>query len=134
MIATKTNLMLFAAVTLSAGSAIAMDQQPYTMTIQNKLYAKMFLNVPNPKTLTDSSPYAFVEGRETKTFLISPEEIGNQSIAIPGGWPSNNMQLPINKKDTHFIIKNHPEDHNKIILEDNSKNIISELFILSNAD
>ncbi len=77
------------------------------MTIENQLYSKMFLNVPNPNTITDQSPYACVKGRKTRTFLLSPEEIANQTIAIPGGYPSNKEQLPIEKKETRFIIKNH---------------------------
>lgn len=130
MTATKTSLMLFTAMTLSAGTIGAMDKQFYKMTIENQLRTKMFLNVPNPKTLTDQSPYPYIKAQKTKEFFLSQEEITNQSIAFPAGWPSDKVQLPIDKKETHFIIK---DNGSKIVVEDNSKNTISELFIVNTA-
>src|SRR5579872_267604 len=125
----KTNLMLFTTALVSISTSIAMDKDLYKMTIDNQLYAKMFLNVPNPDKLTDQSPYPYVKGRSTKTFLLTQEEKDNQSIAISGGHPYDKMQLPIEKKETRFVIKSHPQAA-KIILEDDSKKIIHELWIL----
>jgi hypothetical protein len=132
MIPTKTNLMLFVAMTLSTGLITAMEGGFYKMTIENQLHPKMFLNVEDPNFLTDQSPYAYVRGHKTKTFLLSSKEIAHQTIAIPGGYPVNKVQLPIEKKETRFIIKDAPDHRQKLIIEDDSKNIIAELIVLSN--
>ena len=133
MMPTKTNLILFTVMTLSTGTVVAMEKEFYKMTIENQFYAKMFLNVEDPNLLTSKSPYPYVKGRKTKTFLLSQKEIANQSIAFPSHWPSNKVNLPIEKKETYFTIKKHPTDNNKTIVEDDSKKIIAELLILSNS-
>jgi hypothetical protein len=126
--------ILFLCATLSTGAIYGMQDQFYKMTIENQLYAKMFLNVPNPAMLTDQSPYPYIKSGKTKTFLLSQEEIANQTIAFPGGYPSNKVQLPIEAKETHFIIKKNPECWQKTIVEDaSSKKVISELMVLCNS-
>ena len=125
--------MLFAAMTLLTGVITAMEKELYKMKIENQLYSKIFLNVPNPSKLTDKPPYPFVKGRKTKKFLLWQEDIANQTIAFPGGQPCNKVQLPIETECTHFIIKHHPEDRQKIILEDaTSKKILSEITLQCN--
>lgn len=133
MMPTKTNLIIFTIMTLSTGTVVAMEENFYKMTIENQFYAKMFLNVQDPDLLTDKSPYPYVKGRKTKTFLLSEKEITNQSIAFPSHWPSNKVNLPIEKKETYFTIKNHPTDYNKTIVEDDSKKIIAELLAINNS-
>ena len=129
---TNNNLILLTVIILSTGAVVAMEEF-YKMTIENQFYAKMFLNVENPDLLTDKSPYAYVKGKKTKSFLLSQKEIAKQSIAFPSHWPTNKVQLPIDKKETYFTIKKHPTDNNKTIVEDDSKKIIAELLVISNS-
>jgi hypothetical protein len=131
MIATKTQFLVVAA--LSAYSLNAMEQYS-EITIKNELFCEIFLNVKNPSLITSKSPYPFVKGGRSKTFLIHDEEKEHQSLAFPNGYPSDIVKLPIEKNKTYFTIKKHPQEFQKIIVEDSeSKKVISELLILMNA-
>jgi len=127
----KVKPVLFMAIILSIKTINAMEIFS-TMTIENQLNCPLYLNVPNPDLLTDQSPYPFIKAKKTQTFLLTPQEKTDQSIAFPSHVP-NKILLPINAKETHFIIKNDPFDRNKIIVNDNFNKIISELIVLSNS-
>jgi hypothetical protein len=126
------NIQLLITMALSASILNAMESQ-YQMTIKNELFCKIFLNTTDPRSLTSQSPYPFIEGQTSKTFLINEKEKTNQALTFPNGYPSDTVRLPIEKDKTCFTIKQHPQEWQKVIVqEDESKKIISELIILCN--
>jgi hypothetical protein len=130
MISPKTQF--FFVVVLSA-CRLSASEAYYKVTIQNELFCKAFLNVPNPKLLTNQSPYPYVTERTTETFLIHEDEKSNQTLVFPNGWPANTVTLPIDKHSTSFTIKKDPTEVQKVIVEESeSKKIIAEILILAN--
>ena len=126
----------FSSVLLLIGNiSIHAMEYYYKITINNQLDDKLYLNVKNPNTLTDSSPYFYIKPRDDKILLLHKTEL-NQSIAFPGGYPTNKVELAIShKKGTSFTIKR-DENRSKILVIENSPNvsnkILAEIWIASN--
>jgi hypothetical protein len=119
---TKTNLMFFVVMTLSTGSIVAME--PHQITVINLLPD----NIETTLMQYLDSDYTThtIESQASPTFIIQRQKDNIARLALFfHDYNTPAFLFHLKKEQKHITVRKHPQISNKIIIEDETKQLAS---------